>query len=140
MRASLSLVSRCTSSLLPQSSASLSHMRSHDAVLGAMQCSPSSLQSSPRRQCLVVCLTTKRCPVPSIDLPAQGDVRKNQDCKRWVEETCARLGGLDILVNCAAGNFLVSVLLTAPALHPGPNSVYCFLTEQAPGLPGVRVK
>ncbi len=40
----------------------------------------------------------------------QGDVRKNQDCERWVEETCARLGGLDILVNCAAGNFLVSFL------------------------------
>lgn len=34
-------------------------------------------------------------------------MRKNQDCERWVEETCAKLGGLDILVNCAAGNFLV---------------------------------
>ncbi len=40
-------------------------------------------------------------------LLGQGDVRKNQDCERWVEETCAKLGGLDILVNCAAGNFLV---------------------------------
>ncbi|CAL5224536.1 g7235 [Coccomyxa viridis] len=38
----------------------------------------------------------------------QGDVRKNQDCERWVEETCAKLGGLDILVNCAAGNFMAS--------------------------------
>ena len=40
----------------------------------------------------------------------QGDVRKNQDCERWVEQTCAQLGGLDILVNCAAGNFLVRKL------------------------------
>jgi len=45
-----------------------------------------------------------------IHVGVQGDVRKNQDCERWVEETCSRLGGLDILVNCAAGNFLVSFL------------------------------
>ena len=38
----------------------------------------------------------------------QGDVRKNQDCERWLKETCDRLGRLDILINCAAGNFLVS--------------------------------
>ena len=44
---------------------------------------------------------------------AQGDVRKNQDCERWLKETCDRLGGLDILINCAAGNFLVSLLCIA---------------------------
>ena len=44
-------------------------------------------------------------------LLGQGDVRKNQDCERWVEEACAKLGGLDILVNCAAGNFLVRLCL-----------------------------
>ncbi|CAK0787667.1 hypothetical protein CVIRNUC_010889 [Coccomyxa viridis] len=38
----------------------------------------------------------------------QGDVRKSQDCERWLKETCDRLGGLDILINCAAGNFLAS--------------------------------
>ena len=41
---------------------------------------------------------------------AQGDVRKSQDCERWLKETCDRLGGLDILINCAAGNFLVGLL------------------------------
>ncbi|BDA49426.1 Peroxisomal 2,4-dienoyl-CoA reductase [Coccomyxa sp. Obi] len=38
----------------------------------------------------------------------QGDVRKAADCERWVQETTARFGRLDILVNCAAGNFLAS--------------------------------
>ena len=46
-----------------------------------------------------------------LSLVLQGDVRRSQDCERWVAETCARLGGLDILVNCAAGNFLVRLLL-----------------------------
>ena len=45
----------------------------------------------------------------------QGDVRKSQDCERWLKETCDRLGGLDILINCAAGNFLVSLLRVAIA-------------------------
>ena len=33
----------------------------------------------------------------------QGDVRKKDDCERWVETVLQRLGQLDILVNCAAG-------------------------------------
>ena len=37
-------------------------------------------------------------------------MRKSLDCERWLKETCDRLGGLDILINCAAGNFLVSLL------------------------------
>ena len=41
----------------------------------------------------------------------QGDVRKAADCERWVQETTARFGRLDVLVNCAAGNFLVRSLL-----------------------------
>ena len=40
-------------------------------------------------------------------------MRKTQDCERWLKETCDRLGGLDILINCAAGNFLVSLLRVA---------------------------
>ena len=39
---------------------------------------------------------------------AQGDVRKYADCERAVQETVARFGRLDILVNCAAGNFLAT--------------------------------
>lgn len=34
-------------------------------------------------------------------------MRKAEDCERWVSEAGARYGRLDILVNCAAGNFLV---------------------------------
>jgi len=41
-------------------------------------------------------------------VPAQGDVRKYEDCERAVRETVARFGRLDILVNCAAGNFLAT--------------------------------
>jgi hypothetical protein len=40
-------------------------------------------------------------------LRQQGDVRKSADSERWVRETVAKFGRLDILVNCAAGNFLV---------------------------------
>ncbi|KAL5543715.1 hypothetical protein UlMin_007499 [Ulmus minor] len=38
----------------------------------------------------------------------QGDVRKPEDAKRVVESTFQRFGRLDILVNAAAGNFLVN--------------------------------
>ncbi|GMN53746.1 hypothetical protein TIFTF001_022872 [Ficus carica] len=38
----------------------------------------------------------------------QGDVRKPEDAKRVVESTFQHFGRIDILVNAAAGNFLVS--------------------------------
>ncbi|KAL5744874.1 hypothetical protein ACOSQ2_027990 [Xanthoceras sorbifolium] len=38
----------------------------------------------------------------------EGDVRKQEDAKRVVESTFRHFGRLDILVNAAAGNFLVS--------------------------------
>lgn len=38
----------------------------------------------------------------------EGDVRKQEDASRVVESTFNNLGSLDILVNAAAGNFLVS--------------------------------
>lgn len=37
-----------------------------------------------------------------------GDVRKQEDAQRVVELTVKHFGKLDILVNAAAGNFLVS--------------------------------
>lgn len=37
-----------------------------------------------------------------------GDVRKREDAQRVVEATVKHFGMLDILVNAAAGNFLVS--------------------------------
>jgi len=36
----------------------------------------------------------------------QGDVRKPEDCRRAVKTAIDSFGALDILVNCAAGNFL----------------------------------
>ena len=36
-------------------------------------------------------------------LHVSGDVRKEEDCKRAVEEVVHRFGQLDVLVNCAAG-------------------------------------
>ncbi|XP_073281367.1 peroxisomal 2,4-dienoyl-CoA reductase [(3E)-enoyl-CoA-producing]-like [Primulina huaijiensis] len=44
--------------------------------------------------------------IPAIGLV--GDVRKQEDAQRVVEATVKRFGKLDILVNAAAGNFLVS--------------------------------
>ncbi|KAL4579636.1 hypothetical protein LXL04_015791 [Taraxacum kok-saghyz] len=47
----------------------------------------------------------------SLGIPAAGfagDVRNQEDAKRVVESTVAHFGKLDILVNAAAGNFLVS--------------------------------
>ncbi|KAL3503756.1 hypothetical protein ACH5RR_038205 [Cinchona calisaya] len=47
----------------------------------------------------------------SLGIPAvgfEGDVRKQEDAKRVVESTVKHFGKLDILVNAAAGNFLVS--------------------------------
>ncbi|CAN1157854.1 Peroxisomal 2,4-dienoyl-CoA reductase [(3E)-enoyl-CoA-producing] [Linum perenne] len=38
----------------------------------------------------------------------EGDVRKPEDAKRVMESTFQRFGRIDILVNAAAGNFLVS--------------------------------
>ncbi|XP_042485855.1 peroxisomal 2,4-dienoyl-CoA reductase [(3E)-enoyl-CoA-producing]-like [Macadamia integrifolia] len=38
----------------------------------------------------------------------EGDVRKQEDAKRVLESTVKHFGRLDILVNNAAGNFLVS--------------------------------
>ena len=35
-------------------------------------------------------------------------MRKYADCERALQETVARFGRLDILVNCAAGNFLAT--------------------------------
>lgn len=47
----------------------------------------------------------------SLGIPAvgfEGDVRKQDDARRVIESTVKHFGKLDILVNAAAGNFLVS--------------------------------
>lgn len=38
----------------------------------------------------------------------QGDVRSAEACGGWVSSTVQQYGHLDILVNCAAGNFLAN--------------------------------
>ncbi|KAK9818709.1 hypothetical protein WJX74_000456 [Apatococcus lobatus] len=49
-------------------------------------------------------------------LGVQGDVRKPDNCQEWIKQGVAKFGRLDILVNCAAGNFLV------PAEQLSPNA------------------
>ncbi|XP_073302217.1 peroxisomal 2,4-dienoyl-CoA reductase [(3E)-enoyl-CoA-producing]-like isoform X2 [Primulina huaijiensis] len=53
----------------------------------------------------------------SLGIPAvgfEGDVRKQEDARRVVEATVERFGKLDILVNAAAGNFLVAAENLSP--------------------------
>lgn len=38
----------------------------------------------------------------------QGDVRSADACAGWVADVLSRFGRLDVLVNCAAGNFLAN--------------------------------
>ncbi|XP_059666716.1 peroxisomal 2,4-dienoyl-CoA reductase [(3E)-enoyl-CoA-producing]-like [Cornus florida] len=60
-----------------------------------------------RRRVLDSAVSTLR----SIGIPAvgfEGDVRKQEDARRVVESTIKHFGRIDILVNAAAGNFLVS--------------------------------
>lgn len=38
----------------------------------------------------------------------QGDVRKADACERWVADILSTYGRLDVLINCAAGNFLAT--------------------------------
>lgn len=38
----------------------------------------------------------------------QGDVRSMDACQDWVHTTVKMFGSIDILVNCAAGNFLAN--------------------------------
>ena len=59
-------------------------------------------------------------------------MRKADDCVRWAEETARHFGGLDILVNCAAGNFLAA----AEALSPNGfrTGGAAFLSYSAPSL------
>ena len=47
-------------------------------------------------------------------LSAALDVREPDDVKRVVNEACERFGGLDVLINNAAGNFVRPALLLAP--------------------------
>ena len=46
--------------------------------------------------------------------PAQADVRKLDDCSRAVEHARTTFGGVHILVNCAAGNFLAPAEVLTP--------------------------
>merc|ERR1719424_685160 len=39
---------------------------------------------------------------------ASGDIRKPQDCAAAVDTACREFGSLDVLINCAAGNFLAT--------------------------------
>lgn len=47
-----------------------------------------------------------KCGITATGL--QGDVRSPEACQGWVASTVQQFGHLDILVNCAAGNFLAN--------------------------------
>lgn len=47
-----------------------------------------------------------KCGITATGL--QGDVRSPEACQGWVATTVQQFGHLDILVNCAAGNFLAN--------------------------------
>lgn len=47
-----------------------------------------------------------KCGITATGL--QGDVRSPEACQGWVTTTVQQFGHLDILVNCAAGNFLAN--------------------------------
>lgn len=55
-----------------------------------------------------------------------GDVRKQDDVVKVLESTIRHFGKLDILVNAAAGNFLVS----AEDLSPNGFRTGCYLYHQ----------
>ena len=60
--------------------------------------------------------TAKACEAAGAKaLLCQADVSKDEDCRRMAQETVEAFGGIDILVNGAAGNFL------APAAQLSPN-------------------
>lgn len=58
------------------------------------------------------CTTLREAGVTVMGL--QGDVRSSQSCEEWVAALAKEWGRLDILINCAAGNFLA----TAEELTP----------------------
>jgi peroxisomal 2,4-dienoyl-CoA reductase len=64
----------------------------------------------------------------SLSIPAvafEGDVRKQQDAARVIESTFKHFGKIDILVNAAAGNFLVAAEDLSPnGFRTGDNSIH----------------
>lgn len=53
-------------------------------------------------------------------------MRKADDCVRWAEDTVKHFGRLDILVNCAAGNFLAAAEALSPnGFRTGENRHLC---------------
>lgn len=63
---------------------------------------------SGRRQDVLdsACASLREAGVTAIGL--QGDVRSAQACEGWVQAVAREWGRLDVLVNCAAGNFLAT--------------------------------
>ncbi|GAX75885.1 hypothetical protein CEUSTIGMA_g3328.t1 [Chlamydomonas eustigma] len=54
----------------------------------------------------VACTDLQACGITACGL--QGDVREQASCDRWLSEVESKHSKLDVLVNCAAGNFLVT--------------------------------
>ena len=75
-----------------------------------LRCRARASARSPCRRALSSHRTRTSAAASRWRLGLQGDVRKPDDTTRCVQQTLDRFGRLDVLVNCAAGNFLVSTL------------------------------
>eukprot|EP00891_Asterochloris_glomerata_P005574 jgi/Astpho2/5574/Aster-02830 len=73
-----------------------------------------SIIVSGRRQAVLEAACNKLAADGIKAAQAQADVRKLEDCSRAVEHARTTFGGLHILVNCAAGNFLAPAEVLTP--------------------------
>ena len=83
-----------------------------------------------RRQAVLEAACSKLAADGIKAAPAQADVRKLEDCSRAVEHARTTFGGLHILVNCAAGNFLAPAeVLTPNGFRTGRPLTHCLLQQ-----------
>ena len=93
-----------------------------------------SIIVSGRRQAVLEAACSKLAADGIKAAPAQADVRKLEDCSRAVEHARTTFGGLHILVNCAAGNFLAPAeVLTPNGFRTGRPLTHCLLRVLAAG-------
>lgn len=67
-----------------------------------------SVVISGRREAILSEACTRLSAEGILTHNVQGDVRKFEDCEKAVQSAVSTFGRLDILVNCAAGNFLAA--------------------------------
>ena len=99
-----------------------------------------SIIVSGRRQAVLEAACNKLAADGIKAAPAQADVRKLEDCSRAVEHARTTFGGLHILVNCAAGNFLAPAeVLTPNGFRTGGPLTHHLLHVRAAGRAPAQV-